>query len=190
MNNILPTPLASILKPLGFSIADIFTSVSEYSAWLIIIMTMQTQQTTALLLLYTFLANWLAFPAHYAKAWLFRRSWCYFSYCSFLMVTQCQYFYNLIANTVGFRSPLHRYRTGTGMAHSYVHYSFTPGFLVFFTVSFFSILNWSVPCSRMRPWDTNKANSSSNKVFDVEQSAAVQGRHWKDSEKAHESTQN
>jgi len=44
-------------------------------------MTTQTQQTTAIFVLYTCLTNWLAFPAHYAKAWLSCRSWCYFSYC-------------------------------------------------------------------------------------------------------------
>lgn len=59
------------------------------------------------------------------------------------------------------------------MSSSYVQYSFTPGFLVFFTVSLFSILNWSVPYSRMKPRDTNKAKSFSNKVFDVESGIAL-----------------
>jgi len=51
------------------------------------------------------------------------------------MVTQCQY-YDLIANTGRFRSPLHKYLTGTGMANSYVQYLFTPGFLVMFSLFF------------------------------------------------------
>lgn len=79
--------------------------------------------------------------------------------------------------------------TGTGVGNSYhSEHSLTPGFLDFFRSSFFSVLNWSVPYSRLRPQDTNKANLFSNKVFDVKhllQFRDATGKTVKKSVKAH-----